>query len=300
MVGLHGRTIVFRPNDPSILARFVVNPHVVAIGVGELIPSPLAGVWLPPGAVDPGVFQPLNPPRQGFGPPGPQRHVPEPGVIARGELEAVRLVVAVPAQVHRIACLRGDGEAEQVGEVREARLRRRGQQLGVADMGDVAHIPRGTDDAPRGYSVRPPGRWLFGHGVPLALTRSRSIAVAVPDSIVRSLEIASSVAPRPAHSAATAAVPQKIPSGIPASMIASATSDSASATAGCPICAGCPSDTDKSVAPMNRASSAPASMIDGSAATPATDSICPISTVWSLLMAMCEAAGTAPNRAARV
>ena len=74
--------------------------------------------------------------------PGAQRHVPEAGPLRLGQLEAVALVVAPAAQEDRLALARLHLHAEHLLEEAQALVGLGGEQLGVADVGEVVdHSP---------------------------------------------------------------------------------------------------------------------------------------------------------------
>ena len=72
--------------------------------------------------------------------PGADRHVAKPRQLGLGQLEAVALVVAPAAQVHRLTLSLLDLHPEQVDEEPQALLGKWGQQLGVADVRKVVDL----------------------------------------------------------------------------------------------------------------------------------------------------------------
>ena len=103
---------------------------------------------------------------------------PSPGSLALGQLQAVGLVVAPAAQVHRLALAVLDLHPEQLDEEAQALLRERRQQLGVADVGEVVDRLRAhrLDLHPR--AGRRGRRRARRPGACARLTRSRSLALA--------------------------------------------------------------------------------------------------------------------------
>src|ERR1700741_5113170 len=95
----------------------------------------------------------------------------EPGQLGLGQLEAVGLVLAPPAQEHRLARLMLHLHPEQINEEVQAVIGERGEQLGVGDVGEVVDWLGHAST----FSRRPSRSYESAPSLSLArLTRSRS------------------------------------------------------------------------------------------------------------------------------
>ena len=137
------------PRRPQVLGRhvalgLVVELEHVAVGIGEAVRGPVPEVAVDPARAEAGRLDRRHAPLERLGAPRPQRHVAEPGLRRLGELEAVALVVAPAAQEDRLALARLLLHAEHVDEEAQALLGLRGEQLGVADVGEVVERARSS------------------------------------------------------------------------------------------------------------------------------------------------------------
>ena len=121
----------------------VVELEDVAVRVGEPVGRAVADIAVDPADPEARRLDRRHPPLQALRRAGADRHVPEPRLGRLGQLEAVALVVAVPAEEDRLALGRLLLHSQRLDEEAEAALRLRCQKLGVADVREVAeaHLP---------------------------------------------------------------------------------------------------------------------------------------------------------------
>ena len=132
---------VFEPGA-QVLGRHVAvllveDLEPVAVGIAELVGGAVPVVTVVPADPQPGRFDRRHSPLESLGAPGADRGMAEPGQLGLGQLEAVGLVLAPPAQEHRLAAAVLDLHPEQVDEEVQAVVGKRREQLGVGDVGEV-------------------------------------------------------------------------------------------------------------------------------------------------------------------
>ena len=111
--------------------------EAVAVGIAEPVGGAVPVVALVPADAETGASIAATRRSSAAGLQARIAGVPEAGQLGLGQLEAVALVLAPPAQEHRLALAVLDLHAEQLDEELQAVLRERREQLGVGDVGEV-------------------------------------------------------------------------------------------------------------------------------------------------------------------